>query len=277
MKNLLFSVVMMIALGITAGRAMAQGTKTTPYKGGTYSYTLGGIEVNTTGYAVITYSGSDATIQNVEGQAGAYTGDPITVASGSVFELNFDIAYGAAAGNGIITVTVTDGATSGCFNSITWEIIPTAAPTLDLAITTNATTPYCQATTGTTNNVDAATGSTNTIIYSITPTTGAGTGYTYDFTLAVTPSAFGTYTIEKTSGTGTVSAAGVVAGANGIIEISATWITTTGLPPTDIVGTISASTLHLSSAEGGINITGTESTSTATVSVNSTPKIGTFY
>lgn len=276
MKNLFFSFLMMLALVVVAGSAMAQ-TKTTPYKGGTYSYALGGIEVNTTGYAVITYSGSDAAIKNVEGSSIAYVADTkMPVVSGSTFVLNFDIAYGDAAGLGTITVVVTDGAIDGCSNQITWSIVPATAPTLDLVISTTATTPYCQAVTGTENNVDAATGSENTIDYTINPTTAAGTGYAYDFTLAVTPSAFGIYTIVKKSGTGTVSSTGLVTGANGAIVISATWTTTTGLAKTDIVGTISASTLHVSAAEGGDYITGTQTTNTATVAVKSTPTIGIF-
>jgi len=281
MKKQLFSFVMMLALVIVAGTTFGQapGTKTKPYKGGTYSYTLGGIKVNTTGYAVISYSGTDAIIKNVEGNAGNYVADThIAITSGSTFELNFDISYGDNATGGDILVIVTDGATDGCTNRIKWTITPSAAPTLALKVTTTAETPYCQATSGNSDNVDAATNSSNSINYTIAPITGAGTGYSYEFNLAVTPSAFGTYTLERVSGTGDVSSTGAVTNAVGTIVIKATWTTTTGLPPTDIVGTISASKLHLSVPEGGDIIDGTQVApdNTATITVKSTPAIGSF-
>lgn len=278
MKKIVFTLMMIFAFALIANNVKAQdGTKTSPYKGGTYSYALTGIEVNTTGYAVIEYDGSDATITNVEGSGVVYVaGTQIVVSSGSVFELNFDIEFGDAAGDGTLKVTVTDGAVDGCTNHITWDITPVDAPELDLVISTTSTDPYCQAITGTTNNVNAATGSTNNIIFKVSPTTDAGTGYTYDFDFAASPSDFGTYTIAKESGTGDVALDGSVTNANGDIEILVTWTTTTGLAPTDIVGTISNSFLNISVEEGGDIIGGTESIDTADITVKSTPTIGTF-
>jgi uncharacterized alpha/beta hydrolase family protein len=59
MKKQLFSLVMMLALVIVAGSAMGQ-TKSTPYPGGTYNYTVSDIKAFSGGTVTITYSGSNS-------------------------------------------------------------------------------------------------------------------------------------------------------------------------------------------------------------------------
>ena len=64
MKKLLFSLVMMFALVIVAGTAMAQ-TNSTPIPGGTYNYTISGITSVAGATVSITYSGSGASFSAI--------------------------------------------------------------------------------------------------------------------------------------------------------------------------------------------------------------------
>jgi hypothetical protein len=271
MKQKIFTLIMMLALVIVAGSAFAQG-KFTPNDNSTYSYSISyDFGAGGSGSGVLSVSNSTAlTISNQNpSDLSSLTG------SGNV---TFDIDYAdGISGSYTITLELTDAGTGHCTNKTvaTVTINPTP-PTIDLVIST-AEGPVCQNVTGTANNVAASTGRTNTILYTITPTTTAGAGYSYAFNFAATPAAFGSYSYAKASGTGTVNpTTGAVTGANGPIGINVTWTTTTALGESAIVGTISNTTAITSPSEGSKPFNGTQSVDDVSVTIHSTPSVGSF-
>lgn len=275
MKKQLFTFVMMIALVIVAGSAFGQGTKTTPYKGGTYSYALGGIVVNTNGYAKITYNGADATIKNVEGDGDDYVADTeIPIASGSTFELNFDITYGATAGNGTITVLVT---ADGCTNQITLAIVPAVAPTIDLTVAPLSSVAFCQKAEGVDNNEAASVDQTNSLTFTVSQSIGnAPADYTWGYTIDLPNPGLTGYTVTK--GGSAVSFPLVVSGISKTTTsevYTVTFTTTTGEDPMDIEATLTA--VSLTENSGGANYLETvTNNNTGKVTVKSMPSIGSF-
>ena len=270
MKKLLFSIVMMIALVIVAGSAFSQG-KMAPLAGGTYSYSITyNFGSSGSGSGALTVSNStDLTIQNQ---------NPVSLASLSGSgTITFDIKYAdLISGSYSMKLVLTDGGTGLCTNQVIKTVTIAAPPTLALAVTTTDDN-ICQLADGIVDNTPASNGKTNTVKYTVTPTTGAGAGYTYSFGFAASPSDFGTYSYANAGGTGTVNpSTGAVTNANGVVSINVTWTTTTGLGEKEMVGTISGSSLHTSAVEGGITVTGTEPTSTASVTIHSTPTVGSF-
>lgn len=284
MKKLVFTFLTLVGLAIIASTVFAQapGENNAPFEGSTYSYTLDGIEVLTDGYAVITYSGTGAQIENVEGSGSAYTGTniPITVA-GSPFELNFDIAYEVGATDGTLQVTVTDG--DGCTNFIQLAIDVQAGPTLDMEVVASTfTCPNLNSSPA--DNIDATVGAAeNSFTYTITPTVSLGSDYTYDFDFEITPatSGLGSFAVSRTTGDGTLSgdyASGFsVSGATSATQVfTVTFNTTEGVASTDYIGTIGSPILTVSTTSGDGTYNGTVSTNDATVTVNTTPTIGSF-
>ena len=268
MKKLFFSFVMMLALVIVTGSAMAQ-TNTTPYKGGTYGYTLSAITVVGPSTATISYSGTGGT-PSITTKALATTDHSLT----------FNVAYDLlTAASGTLKVVIKDDAT-GCSNQITWAITVANAPTLDLAVT-SGNAAICQVATGTTNNVAASSGQTTTYTYTITPSVVASGSTTYDYNFAVTPSTstLTGFTVTRTTGDGTISgtyATGfVVTGANSPTQVfTVSFTTTTGIAAAAYTGTISSPKLHVTAGGGVYN--GSLSTPSYQVTVNTIPTIGTF-
>lgn len=270
---------MLVTLVIVAGSAKAQGTKTTPYPGGTYSYTLTGIKTNSAGTAAITYSGSNVTIQNVNG-AGAtvpYSG-PVSTPAATTTNLTFDIKYADNATDGKIRVTITDGAGSGgCSNFIEYTIDVQPLPTLALSIEASQD-QYCQTKTNTpADNTPASSSQVNSFTFTVTPLiTNDPDAYTYTYAITL-PSASGlsNYSIAY-SGPGTYSG-GVVSNANsetaGVFTV--TFDTTTGLAPVNQTATITG-TPTLTATNGNAVYNGTITTASDAVTVNTMPSIGTF-
>jgi hypothetical protein len=288
MKKIVFSLMILVALVVMAGSSMAQ-TNVTPYPGGTYSYTLSGIKTNSIGAAVIAITGADATIKNVEGIAGDYTGGNIPTPAAADFELNFDISYGLlATGTRKITVTVTDGAASGgCSNFIELEVVINALPTLVLDIVASET-DYCQNknTAPLTDNTAATVGApVNEFTFTVTPTiTDVTSAYTYEYKITL-PNDVATgltaYAITHTSGNGAYDpSTGIVTGSGtevgdatpDVFKISFT--TTTGIAPVDVNGTLADASITITA--GGSIITGTFTNTSDAVSVKTMPSIGTF-
>lgn len=280
MKKQLFSFVMMLALVIVAGSAMSQ-TKTTPYPGGTYSYSLSGIKTNSIGTVSIAYDGTNATIQNVNG-AGAlvpYAGPYATLAAANT-PLTFDIKYANNATSGKIIVTVTDGAASGgCSNFIEYAIVVQPLPTLALSIDATAGA-FCQnknSTPLTDNQAASVSATANSFDFTVTPViTNDPAAYTYTYAISL-PAASGLSTYGITYvGPGTYSA-GVVSNANaetaGVFTV--TFDTTTGLAPVTLTATITG-TPTLTATSGGAVYNGSITTASDAVTVNTMPSIGTF-
>ena len=282
MKKQLFSLVMMLALVIVAGSAMAQ-TNVTPYPGGTYSYTLSGIKTNPAGTAANAITGANATIKNVENSGVDYTGTNIATPAATDFTLNFDITYGLlATGTRTVTVTVTDGAASGsCSNFIELEVIINPLPTLALSIAASED-QYCQnkKSSPLNDNEAASVGATtNSFTFTVSPTiTNDPDVYTYSYAITM-PAAQGlaTYDIAY-AGPGTWNeGAGTVTGATSETDgvFTVTFTTTTGLAPIDLTATITG-TPTLTATNGGATYNGTITTASDAVSVKTMPSIGTF-
>lgn len=279
MKKLFFSFVMLVTLVIVAGSAKAQ-TAVNPYIGLTYHYTLGGIKVLNTSTAVVTYT--DAANVTLPGNITVSTSDN---------SIAFDVTYKAGVQAGNLTVTITDNLTT-CSNYINLAITPTAAPTLDLAVSTTSNTAICQnLNTGTiADNTAANVGaSPNTFTIKVTATT-TGTianDATYSFKFDLNDYKLGSTTdisIEHTSGDGTVSVDGTTkqitvtgASAKTIQDqvFTVTFATTTGIATETITGTASDAVLQ-SGGTVPTNYTGTISTPSISVDVKSMPAIGTF-
>jgi hypothetical protein len=280
MKKLFFSFVMLVTLVIVAGSANAQ-TKTTPYPGGTYSYKLTGIKTNSAGTATISYSGTNVTIQNVNG-AGLlvpYTA-PVNTPAGTSTDLTFDIKFGENATDGKITVTVTDGvASGGCSNFIEYAIDVQPLPTLALSIDATAGA-FCQKKNSsplTDNTAASVSAPLNSFDFTVTPViTNDPDAYTYTYAISL-PNASGlaNYKIEY-AGPGSYNA-GVVSNANsetpGVFTI--TFDTTTGLAPVNLTATITG-TPTLTATKGNAVYNGTITTASDVVTVNTMPSIGNF-
>lgn len=304
MKKQLFSLVMMLALVIVAGSAMAQ-TNNTPYRGGTYNYSLGGIIVNADGNAKIEYVGTAPTgwtIDAVQGETDAATytlGDNIPITAGGTRTLAFKIIYSNAATTGKIKVTVTDGATAGCSNFIEFLITPQAKPDMTYAIVSSVP-DLCQninatplddnaAASGlTAGATDTPSATDNSFTFTVTPVvTNVTTAFSYTYTLALPnlTATLGTYTITPAAGnngvynptTGKVDGTGTTA-ADATADIyTISFKTTTGIAPVDIEGALSAGSLTVTSGGQTYDATTTVGGSlTKTVSVKTMPSIGQF-
>lgn len=276
MKKHLFSIVMILALVIVAGSAMAAsiiGDSQQPYKGGTYSYTLSGITVTGDAVATVSYEvGAGATFYNSDGVTPQTS---FSIAAATNTSLSFKVKYGSGATSGKIKVSI--AITGGCTNFITLDIAPVDAPTLALAISTPSGT-LCQALNGTTNNVAASSSGTNTIDFTVVPTTSA-TGYNYDYKLTYSPSTInGTvYSVSIESGGGTISYSSNVATVSNCTATSVVRVTfaTTPGAAVSLSGTLSDANLDLSVAEGGNAIAGSVG-GPATATLGALPTIGSF-
>jgi len=284
MKKLFFSIVMMIALVIVAGSAMAQ-TKTTPYPGGKYTYTISGLKVISNGTATITTSDVGMVVSNIVDQSST------TIALNAILTtttaLTFDVTYdpGMATGLQSITFELTDGV--GCKNNIHMDVTIAAKPTMAIAITSSQTS-ICQNLIASPANVIAASvGATNSFTFTATPTlTNVTTAYNYTYKLAL-PNALTTgltdYTITPTVGnhgtynalTGIVTGTGTAAADATADEYTISFTTTTGIAPVTVTGTLSLPSLTVTS--GGATYTGSiTAPAFKSVEVKTTPSIGTF-
>lgn len=272
MKKQFLSFVMMLALVIVAGTAMAQ-LNNTPYQGGTYTYKLNGITVVNASTATVTYDGTGATLPT-----------PIAIAIGANQTITFQVTYSQAATSGTLKVNIVDDI-STCNNFIQLAITVKARPTIDLAIV-GSVDDLCQNLNNTpANNTDASVGSTaNTFTFKVTPTIvnepAAGT-YTYDYTLALPDLAtigLTNYSITRTTGTGTwTESTGEVVGATTTADqvFTISFNTTTGITAKTITGTLSAVSLTENSGNGNYVETVTTNNEDNVI-VKTTPKIGTF-
>lgn len=287
MKKQFLSFVMMLALVIMAGTAMAQ-TAITPYAGTTYTYTLGGVKLNTTGTADVSLIGGTSwSLVSASDQAGALTvvGTMVNVPTTST-SLIFVIKYNDAETDGTKTLRVllTDG-TGGCTNYINLAVTVVAKPTLVLAVT--SVVDFCQTTNNLTDNTAGSVGASNTFTFTVTPTFGsatiaAGAKYAYKFNLNDYLIGANAISIQRTGGTGTDNDGGADVGttitvtdATDVQTFTVVFPTTTGLAPEIITGTVSDAVLTVGGSGTG-TYTGTFSPASEGVEVKSTPSIGTF-
>lgn len=287
MKKQFLSFVMMLALVVVAGIAMAQtpGTNNYPYMGGTYSYTLGGIVVNATGDAKITHAQTGWTIVDVQG-AGANTvytpGTAIAITSGAPRTLAFKIKFAdSGATTGKLTVTVTDG--NGCNNFIELLITPQAKPTLELAIA-GSVVDLCQDKKDAplTDNKDAVTdggtANTNTFTFDVTPTienVATGATYSYEYAISI-DDLVSTFTQGFTisPAAGTITHTNVTAPVTDTYTI--TFVSKSGITPQDVNAALSSAKLTVPTTSGTVEATGTYSAQNDKVIIKSIPSIGSF-
>lgn len=270
MKKIVFTLMTVFALAIMAGGAYAQ-TNTTVTQGGTYSYTLTGIVVNSGGTVTIDFDGDVAEVVTI---VSGFSSTAPTAPAGS-YDGVFTIEYSNTAADGNLIVTVTDGA--GCSNHIFLPITVLPEPTINLAVTTSQNTDYCQTTTGTTANVAASVGSTNSFTFTVTPTvTDAPTNYTWGYTIGIPDPALTGYVVKKAGNPVTLPL--VVSGLASTVAsevYTVEFTTTTGATPKNVVATVSAAALTETSGGGVYNETDLTD-NVKTVIVKSTPSIGSF-
>lgn len=274
MKKLVFTFLTMVVFAFAANTAFAQ-TNVTPYQGGTYSYSLGGIySVNGATINIEYLSGSGATISNIS---------PATIPSDEITTLTFDVTYSSTATAGEIRVTLTEDVTNGCSNFIDLAITPQTQPTLALNITASETEPICQKTNlDPDDNTPASTGVTsNSFTFTIEPTvTNVSAEYGYVYSVDFTPvtSTLTDYAIAYT-GTGTYdSNTGTVTKGDDTTNdvFTITFTTTTGVADETTTATLSDATLTVTNTTGGGDYTGTFTNDVASVTVKTLPSIGSF-
>lgn len=301
MKRILFTLMMIAALAMVANTAKALNDKEV-YAGGTYSYQLNGIVVNTTGTATIVYTDFDtntgnATPSNFGG--GFSAGIVAATAATSTFDLTFDA--GVAEGAGTLRVTITDGAgANACSNFIEFGITVLSPPTYQLALTVDVSSyDDCQARTGVAENAPNALGTNiagevNTLSFTVTPTIAGiitDSSYTYNYTLSVSDltSILNSYDITGTGVTVTSEAAigGGEKYAHTTTDVptsltgdvfTVTFNTTTGIAVQDIVAAITTGAgVSELTVLGGVVVQATiTAPATQTVKVGAVPTIGSF-
>lgn len=283
MKKLLFSLVMMLALVIVAGSAMANN-EINVLPGGTYTYVLSGVSSANGATASVTYSTGIATITEL---SSSYT----IVGGAATTTVSFSIKYGtqtSPAISGKITVTIKDN-TSLCSNSTELNITVLALPTYTLAITKDETGySDCQARNGVSNNSADALGTNipaekNTFKYTVTPTIANAAGnftYSYKINLPV-----GAVLNAFNDGSGAVT--GYIGGIVTHTNVSSatpdvftvTFNTTTGIPTQTLTAILDDTSSTLVPINGGgtyVSSMTSGGSLTQSVTVKAVPTIGKF-
>lgn len=313
MKKQVFSLVMMLALVIVAGSAMAQ-TSTTPYAGGTYSYSMTGIDNvgNARTARIFVDNGAiNYTPELAFGTTHIYTvtSSTGTVTSGTNYfdiaipanttALNFDVAYDPSFATGAyqLYVVLYNGAETTCYNFIYTNITVTAN-TFNLVAA--APTVVCQ-TINSAPSVDtpASSGQNTIFTYTVTKTGGDNNDdWSFDFkipsnTLGLDIANISSIVPSITTGTGTnvVAATGTITSGNynvkvtnsdtgnnaSVVTITVTVPTTTGVADAAFVASVSASKLYVNQTSTVSIATETSSAdNSATVTLKNLPSIGTF-
>jgi hypothetical protein len=287
MKKILFTLVMIAALAMVANEAFAQPVQIVT-QGGTYTYTLNGIVVNTDGSVSIDFDGDASEIVTI---SSGFSSTAPTAPAGS-YNGVFTIEFSETAVDGDLNVIVTDGATNGCSNRISLAIEVLPAPTIALDVEVAPTSDFCQVlhTDPLEDNTAASVADLtetlqNTIVFTVDATiTNPPAAYTYQYEISLTNAAdqssslLDDYLITY-SGPGTYNnTTGIVSGAStdadGVFTI--TFTTTTGLAPQAILANINVSTIDLTETSGSGVYDGTSTTNTASINVRSMPSIGSF-
>ena len=284
MKKQLFTFVMMLALVIVVGNAMALNDKTV-FQGGTYNYRLKGISsVTAANIAASIDPSANITISSTS---------PASIAANSTnVDVTFSITFGnetnkPATGDHTLTVVIDNGK---CSNTINLVINVVAPPTYTLTLAASAL-DACQTRTVVGDNTPAVTVATtdepNTFTYTVTPTiTGTTEAYTYKYNISL-PAGAGLNSFSNGSGSVTGYVSGVVThsvakGANPSPDVfTVTFNSTTNLAEQDLTAalTLSGSTMTLDAVAGGGTYTATmtsDGSLNATKHVNEVPAIGSF-
>lgn len=285
MKKFFYSIVLLVTLVIVAGSAKGQ-TGDKPYPGGKYTYTLGGIKLNSAGKVKIEYSGgvSGTTINNFVGLTGT---DLLALdIAATITEIKFDITYDLAESAGLrtIKVTITEGT---CSNFISKSIEIQNKPALTLSLIAENTT-ICQLVNENPNDNTAAAVTDgvieNTFTYKVTPAiTNVANGGTYSYEYEITlPSnnELKDFTITGNANYNPATQKVTYTNVSGNPQadiFTVKYKTTTGKPDQSLQAQLGNSKLTV--ASGGGQYTGTITTGlsgTSTVIVKALPSIGSF-
>lgn len=307
MKRNLFKLMMIVGLIALANTTFGQAKSVTIGK--KYSYTLSDVQVlhlgtTTTADAArvdIVYEngGTNATIDNIAHDGDALAIDHATSGKEIVIttagDLTFDVDYGEGpdATSGDLRVTVTDGGTAGCSNTIILTITVLPKPSLLAAM--SGTLAFCQDKGTATDNEDAAgkvaAGTAGELSNTLT--------LTLDLTASNPPTDYsGTIDISFTDLTGTFTDIEFVSGPTayaGGLSGTMTWDETSiadaegdfvfrfstveGITHTAFTGTISNAKItdnDTNLAETAEYTDAVPGDDTATITINTMPKIGTF-
>ncbi len=312
MKKQFFSIVMVLALVIVAGTAMAQ-TSLTPYAGGTYSYTISGIDDvarTRTARVFIDNGGIDATPSMTVASKYVVSSSSLTVtASANYYDValpvntttfDFSVAYNALMATGAyqLYVVVYDGADTQCSNFMYRDITVTAN-NFDLAVATSFTTTCQTINPSPLTNIVASTGQSTIFTYTITKTGGDNTDdWSFDFDIPTTTSALDINDITGLSaaittglGTNSVAITGTITSGNynvkvtnddagvnaSVVTITVTVPTTTGANDAPFAATASAATIYVNQSLVTSIATETNAgNNAATATMKNLPSIGSF-
>lgn len=164
-------------------------------------------------------------------------------------------------------------------------ITVTAKPTLALALTVgNANVCQTIAAVGSAvDNTAASTGQTTTFTYIVTPTAtpvGIFTNATYSFNFKLDSYTLGANSVTLTVSDGAIASDGSggynITGATSAVTITASVSTTTGVAAKIFEGSLQSGSLVTNSTVGGGSYVATLSGSPKTVTVGSTPTLGSF-
>ena len=184
---------------IVAGSAMAQ-TSTTPFRGATYRYTVGGIDASTLTRTARIYYSTDAapgtliapgtggiSVTNITGTPANPTDNNatgnyhnMTLASNTT-AISFDLTFGTTVP--LVASRVWIEIIQGTCSNMKYLIVTPAANTLDYSIVASVASLCTSTSTPTTAGADAVNPST-TITYTVTRI-GGTTGYNWSFDLAL--------------------------------------------------------------------------------------------
>jgi hypothetical protein len=282
MKQKIFTLIMMLALVVITGSAFA-AVNSTVNQGGTYPYSVNGLDFHSIGYATINYDGSGASFYNVNGAGAAvsYTADDHIAYAAGAGTLTFNITYSLTATAGKITVLLHDN-TSGCSNLITLAITVNNKPTFDLTIAADQDS-YCQTTATTDDNTAASYHSVNTITYTVSlnsVTDAPSAGYTWGYTISIpnTTSPLGTYKVMYGATNITALMPYTISGIASTTtseDFVVTFYSTTALANQTLTGAVSAGKVT-DTGTGGATYNETTTPDTDAVTVKSLPAIGVF-
>ena len=311
MKKQFFSIVMVLALVIVAGTAMAQ-TSLTPYAGGTYSYSISGIDNVARARTARVFIDNDGISQlpNLSVATKYVVASSLTVTpSTNYYDLalpsgttafDFSVAYNPAMATGAyqLYVVVYDGADTQCSNFMFRDITVTAN-NFDLAVATTFTTTCQTINASPATNTLASTGSSTIFTYIITKTGGDNNDdWSFDFDIPSTTSALDIDNITALSaaittglGTNSVAITGTITSGNynvkvingdtgvnaSVVTITVTVPTTTGANDAPFAATASAATVYVNqSAVVSIATETSSANNAATATMKNLPNIGSF-
>lgn len=277
MKQKIFTLVMMLALVIVAGSAMAQ-TNMNPYSGSDYSYSLDYTLANA-GEVTLTLTGP-GTLNGATTPLSLTSGGSAVPLSSGAGNIVIPIRYPTgASGTQTIAITIEDNV-SNCSNNIYLTVTIQDPPTIALTVTPSGST-CMDLNDSPGSNIDASAAPTtaNTFTFTVSPTIVAAGTPTYEFSIGLDNYAFGSTSLQWVSGgtasttsaitTGTMSVTAIPYNVSPTFTVSYT--TTEGAHT--FTANAASIVMHMEAVNGGADINGTNTSGAQYVAL---PTIGQF-